>query len=179
MRRHEFERILVFFFAAHFIGRAELFQDRCREPDAFFHFGGDDHPLPFQFRHLRTDVPFAACRQGIGRDATAIAAKDPGQRVPVSRFAVAAIAVRDDQGFHIDFADGHKATDFLCIIDERRIAGKELLDSLFPDSFPFAAWVNGSTFRDEIRRPMVLLSLHPFPQIIRIRRGIEQKLICV
>ena len=177
--RYELKRILILLFAAHFIRRAELFQDGRRKPDAFFHFGGNDHALPLQLRHFRTDVPLAACRQGIGRDAAAVAAKDAGQGIPVGRLAVAAVAVRDDQGFYIDFADSHETADFLGVVDERRIAGKELPDGLFPNSFPFDARVYRGTFRDEVRRSVFLPSPHPFPQIICIRRGVQQEFICI
>ena len=65
MRRHEFKRRLIFLFATHFIGRANLLQDGSRKPDAFFHFSGNHHALPFKFGHLWPDVSFAVCRQGI------------------------------------------------------------------------------------------------------------------
>ena len=127
------ERVFVLLLREHIIRGAELLDRGIVQTGTFLHLGSDEETLALDFRHLRLDIPAAAHGQGVGGDIAAVQPQHTGHRIPESALSVPAISVGNDEGLHINFADGGQTANHLDIVDELLIVLENEVEAVLPD----------------------------------------------
>ena len=102
-----------------------MFYDGGVQAGTLLKLGGDQHALALGLSQFRTHIALAAHSQGIGGDVTAIGAEHMGQGVPEGGFAVAAIAIGNDERFHEHLSHGDHSGDLLHIANQLLVAAEE------------------------------------------------------
>ena len=135
----EGKRVFILFLRKHIVRRAELLDGGVVEPCAFLHFRSDQQAFTFDLSHFRFDVSAAADGQGICGYISAVESQHAGDGIPEGGFAVASIAVCDDERLHKNFPDSSKAADHLYIVDKLLILLKNQIQIILPELRSFTA----------------------------------------
>lgn len=135
--RFEGERVLVLFLCKHIIGGAELLDGGVVQTGAFLHFCCNEQTLAFDLSHFRLDVSAASNGQRVCRDVAAVKAQHTGDRIPEGGLTITAIAVGNNQRFHVNLADSSQTADHLHIVDQGLVTLENQVEAVQPNLLTF------------------------------------------
>ena len=175
----EMEGSLEFLLRFDGVHRTDLLHHPRIEPLAFFQFGSDDQPLPFQFCNFRFYVSPAVHGHGLGGNLAGIQPQHPGDGVPEGRFPVGPAAIGDNHLFGIDSAHCGHPHDLLHVPDQLLVLAEEQVQAFLPHVSSLGSGRAGGDFGDHVIRVMGPFSLHPFGKVVGGFRGVQKFRIIV
>ena len=102
-----------------------------------------------------------------------------GQGVPEGGFAVAAIAIGNNERFHKHLSHGDHSGNLLHIVNQLLVSAEEQVQGILPQRFPVFARLHGGHLRDKVIRAVRHRASQAEPQVIRAFRCIQQEGISV
>lgn len=135
--RLEGERVFILFLRKYIVGGAELLDGGVVQAGAFLHFRCNEQTLAFDLCHFRLDISAASNGQSVSRDIAAVKAQHTRDRIPEGGFTVSAIAVGNNQRFHINLADSSQTANHLYIANQGLVALENQVQTVQPDLLTF------------------------------------------
>lgn len=103
MARYVFEWIFIFLFCEYLICGAEMFCICSIQSCPFSQLCCDKKSFSFGFGKLWFYIPTASGSEEISRNVSAVTAKDTGDGISESGFAIVTFTIGNDEGFYINF----------------------------------------------------------------------------
>ena len=150
--RLEGERVFILFLRKHIIGGAELLDGGIVQAGAFLHFCCNEQTLAFDLGHFRFDISAASNSQRVCGDIAAVKAQHTRDRIPEGGLTVSAIAVGNNQRFHINLADSSQTANHLHIVNQGLVTLENQVQTVQPDLLTFLARRYRGDFSDEVLR---------------------------
>ena len=179
MARLEGKWVFILLFREHIVRGAELLDRGIIKACAFLHFRSDQQALSLDLGHFGLDVPAAADCQGISRDISAVETQHAGDGIPEGGLAVSAIAVGNNECFHIDLPNDGQTADHLHIVDQLLILLEDKVQVVLPELLAFAAGRYRGYLRNEVVSGVLAGTGQTFPKIIGRFRCTEQEAVRV
>ena len=171
--------IFVLFLRRHIVRGAQLLYDGGVQAGTFLKLGGDQHAFALGLRQLRAHIALAAHGQCICGDIAAIGAEHMSQGIPEGGFAVAAIAIGNDERFHEHFSHGDHSGDLLHIANQLLVAAEEQVQGILPQRFPVFARLHGGHLRNKVIRAVWHRACQTESQVIGALWCVQQEGISV
>ena len=107
------------------------------------------------------------------------AAQHMGQGVPEGGFAVAAIAIGNDERFHKHLSHGDHSGNLLHIVNQLLVTAEEQVQGILPQRFSVFARLHGGHLRDKVIRAVRHRACQTESQVIGALRCVQQEGISV